>query len=174
MKLSQDGQQRTHLEPRSRVEEQARAPVHLVRRIAFAHAHLVDASIGARGGHCQLSAHGPERKETDAEFTLHAARAFLFQAPFNRVADVCGDVLEVGNPVFVARHSATIVGDLEEVFAAFSSACDGDRPRSGIDAVLDELGDSLERVVLGQRDDRDRVPVVADAQSAARGWLDGH
>jgi hypothetical protein len=33
-----------------------------------------------------------------------------------------------------------------------------------IDAVLDQLGDGLERIALRARDDADRVPIIADPQ----------
>ena len=36
-----------------------------------------------------------------------------------------------------------------------------------IDAVFDELGDRLQRIVLRERDDADRVPVIADLELAA-------
>jgi hypothetical protein len=42
--------------------------------------------------------------------------------------------------------------------------CDYDRRGACVDAVLDELRHRLQRIALGQRDDRDRIPVVADTQ----------
>ena len=36
----------------------------------------------------------------------------------------------------------------------------------GVDAILDEFGNGLQRVRLGKRDDVDRIPVVADAKLA--------
>jgi hypothetical protein len=45
--------------------------------------------------------------------------------------------------------------------------------RAGVDAVLDEFRYRFQRIALRQRDDRDRVPVVADAEIAAGGHLCG-
>lgn len=45
-----------------------------------------------------------------------------------------------------------------------ASACDRDAFRTRIDAVLHELGDRLERIALRERDDADRVPIIANAQ----------
>ena len=45
--------------------------------------------------------------------------------------------------------------------------------RAGVDAVLDELGYRFQRIALRQRDDRDRIPVVADAEIAAGRYLCG-
>lgn len=44
-------------------------------------------------------------------------------------------------------------------------ARDGYRPRLGIDAVLDELRDSLQGTTLRQRNDRDCIPVIANFQA---------
>jgi hypothetical protein len=46
---------------------------------------------------------------------------------------------------------------------------DGRSPR--VDAVLDELGDRLQGIALRERDDADRVPIVADFELAAVGGL---
>ena len=45
--------------------------------------------------------------------------------------------------------------------------------RAGVDAVLDEFRYRFQRIALRQRDDRDRVPVVTDAEIAAGGYLCG-
>ena len=48
-----------------------------------------------------------------------------------------------------------------------AAARDGDGLRVSVDRVLDEFGDRLERITLGERDDADGVPVVADLQPTA-------
>jgi hypothetical protein len=49
----------------------------------------------------------------------------------------------------------------------FLAARDGDGLRMRIDAVLDELRNRLQWIALRERNDPDRVPVIADAQLAA-------
>jgi hypothetical protein len=85
---------------------------------------------------------------------------------------VGGDVLEIGEAVAIAGDTIAVVLDREVVRAVLAAAGDGDGLRAGIDAVLDELGDRLERIALRQRDDPNRVPVIADPQLAAIVFLD--
>jgi len=54
-----------------------------------------------------------------------------------------------------------------------SSGASSSARRASVDAVLDELGHRFQRIALRQRDDRNRVPVVADAEIAAGGYLCG-
>ena len=56
--------------------------------------------------------------------------------------------------------------------AVLAPARDRDGARLGVDAVLHQLGNRLQRAALRQRDDGDGIPVIADLQPAARsGWL---
>ena len=55
--------------------------------------------------------------------------------------------------------------------AVLATARDRNGTRVRVDAVLDQLGDRLERIALRQRNDGDRVPVVADPEPAARSRL---
>jgi hypothetical protein len=57
-----------------------------------------------------------------------------------------------------------IVADGEIVFAVLPATRDGDLPRVRVDAVLDQLGDSFQRVALRQGNNPDGVPVIADSQ----------
>lgn len=82
-----------------------------------------------------------------------------------------GDVLEVGRAFRAGAHTRAVVCDREEMLAALAAARNGDIARTGIDAVLDELGHRFQWVVLRERDDGDRVPVVAYAQLPAAGQL---
>ena len=139
-----------------------------VARVALAHDHLVGALVGAGRGHGELVAHRPEAEQADAEFALQAGAPVGLQPPLDRVADVGGDVAEIGPPLGVARHAVAVVADREEMPAVLAAARDRDGARARVDAVLDQLGDRLERAALRQRDDGDRVPVVADLQPTAR------
>ena len=60
----------------------------------------------------------------------------------------------------------SVVPDPKIGFSLFFSSNDGDVTRPRVDAVLDELGDGLQGIGLGERDDGDRVPHVADAELA--------
>jgi hypothetical protein len=80
---------------------------------------------------------------------------------------VGGDIFEVRQARGVARHAVAVVLDREIMRAVLAAPGDRDHAGVGVDAVLDELGDRLERVRLRQGDDADGVPVIADAQLAA-------
>jgi hypothetical protein len=54
------------------------------------------------------------------------------------------------------------------VFAVLPTTRDRDLSRVRVDAVLDELGNSFQRVALRQGDDPDCVPVIADSQFTLR------
>ena len=75
-----------------------------------------------------------------------------------------GNILKVRLAFIVTGNAFAIIGDAQELFAAFLAANDADVLRLCINAVLDELCDGLERIVLRERDDGDRAPGVADAQ----------
>src|SRR2546430_3984327 len=57
------------------------------------------------------------------------------------------------------------------MLAVLAAARDRNDLRVRVDAVLDELGDRLQRVPLRECDDTDRVPVIADPELAAIGGL---
>jgi hypothetical protein len=137
-------------------------------RVALAHRHLICALIRARREHRQIFADRPKAQEPDAEFALQfGAAAIGLEPPLDRVADVRGDVLEVGKAVGVARHAVAVVTDREVVLAVLAPARDRNSLGTCVDAVLDELRDGLQGIALRERDDANRVPVVADAQLAA-------
>ena len=79
-----------------------------------------------------------------------------------------GDVAEIGNAVSIARNAIAIVADGEIVFAVLPTTRDRDLSRVRVDAVLDKLGNSFQRVALRQGDDPDCVPVIADSQLTLR------
>jgi hypothetical protein len=60
---------------------------------------------------------------------------------------VRGDVAEIGNAASIARNAIAIVADGEIVFAVLPTTRDRDLPRVRLDAVLDELGNSFQRVL---------------------------
>ena len=47
--------------------------------------------------------------------------------------------------------------------AVFSAASDRIGLRLGIDAVLNELGNRFERITLRQRNNADRIPIIAES-----------
>src|SRR2546423_639044 len=93
---------------------------------------------------------------------------------------MCGNIAKVRATVRIARNALTIVPDLEVVAAFAATADDRDIRSTGIDGVLYQFGDGLQRIRLRQRDDGDRVPVVPDAEFApliraiARRWFLRH
>jgi hypothetical protein len=139
-----------------------------IARIALAQMHLIDAAVGAGGRQQQLLAERPEAQEADAEFALQATRALRLQRALDRIADMRRDVLEVGLALGIPAHAFAVVPHAQVMAALLLAARDDDRLRLRIDAVLDELRHRLQRIALRQRDDRDRVPVVADAKTTAR------
>src|SRR5438067_939382 len=135
--------------------------------IAFAQMHLAGASIVTGGGQQQLFAERPEAQQSDAELALQSLRALRFQAALDGVADVCRHIVKIRLAIGVFAHTLTIVLDAQVMLSLLLASRDDDRLRLRIDAVLDELCDRFQRVALRQRDNRDRVPVIADAQIAA-------
>src|SRR5229473_2470422 len=53
------------------------------------------------------------------------------------------------------------------MLVVFATARDRDGSGLGIDAVLDKFGDRFQRVALRERDDANRVPVIANPQLPA-------
>ena len=140
----------------------------LVARVPLAHRHLIGTLVGAGRGHRQCVADGPKAQESDTELALQAiAPALCLQVALDRVANVRGDVLEVRQPFVVTRDAVAVILDREVVRAILAAARDDDRSGARVDAVFHELGDGLERVALRERDDPDRIPVVADPEFAA-------
>ena len=79
---------------------------------------------------------------------------------------MCGDIAKVRPSVRIAGNALTVIPDLQVVAAFAATANDRDIRCAGIDGILDQLGDGLQRIRLRQRNDRDRIPVVADAEFA--------
>src|SRR5438270_6326177 len=65
-------EQRTNRQLSASFGEQSGLLPDFVFRIAFAHLHLIGASIVAHRGQQQLFAHSPEAEQSDSELTLHA------------------------------------------------------------------------------------------------------
>ena len=74
------------------------------------------------------------------------------------------DVLEVRQPVRIARDAVAIVLHRQIVFAVLTTTRDDNGLGVCIDAVLDKLSDGLERVALRERDDADGIPIIPDPQ----------
>ena len=144
-----------------------------VARVALAQMHLPGASVLAGRGQQKLFAQRPEAQQADAELALQSARALRFQPPLDGIADVRRHVVEIRFAVRIPAHALAVVLHAQVMLSLLLAASDDDRLRTSVDAVLDELRHRLQRIALRQRDDRDRVPVIADAQIAARGRFGG-
>ena len=79
---------------------------------------------------------------------------------------MCGDVAKVRPAVRIAGNALPVVPHLQIVAAFAATANDRDIRCARVDGILDQLGDGLERIRLRKRNDRDRIPVVADAEFA--------
>ena len=77
------------------------------------------------------------------------------------------DILEVWQTVGTTRNAVAVIFDGQVVSVVLLSPRNGDGLGPGIDAVLDELCDCRQRVALRERNDANRVPIVADAKFTA-------
>jgi|SRR5882724_4220776 len=102
---------------------------------------------------------------------ISSAASLCLQSPFNRIADMLRDVFEVWPTLLVTGHAIAVILDRDVVLAVLPAARDRNGPRVRVDAVLDELGNRLQWVLLRERDDTDCVPIVADLELAAVGDL---
>ena len=81
-----------------------------------------------------------------------------------------GDITKVRFAVSVARHPVSVIADGKKMPSLLAPASERDVLRLRVDAIFHQLGNSLQRIALRQRNDGDRVPIVADFQFAA-GWF---
>ena len=139
-----------------------------IARVALLQVHLKGAPVVAGRGQQKLFPQRPEAQQADAEFALQAARALRLELALDGVADVGRHVVEIRLAVGIPAHALAVVLHAQVVLPLLLAPGDDDRLRPRIDAVLDQLGHRLERIALRQGDDRDRIPVIADAQVAAR------
>jgi len=109
---------------------------------------------------------GPEAEQADPELAPDALSPLFLQASFDGIADVGRHILEIRHAILVGRDAVAVVGNADERLLLFAAANNRDVPGVGVNAVLDELRDGLQRIGLGQCDDGNRVPVVANASSA--------
>ncbi len=172
--LANARQQRPDVEGGASFRHQRAPRPDRVALVAPAHRHLVQSAVGCRGAELQVLAERPEAQKANAELPLDALGAVLLQPLLDRIADVGGHIAEVRHPGGVPTYPFAIVDDLQERLVPLPAADDLDVLGPCIDAVLDELGGGLERIVLRQRDDADRGPVVTDAQLATRGSSTAH
>ena len=153
----------------SRLGKERRTQGDTVARVAFAEMHLPGAPVVSRRGQQKVFTERPEAQETDAELALQSLRALRLELSLDGIADVSSHVVKVWLAVGVPAHALAVVLDAQEMLSLVFAAGDDDRLGARVDAVLDQFCDGLERITLRQRDDRDRVPVITDAEVAARG-----
>lgn len=77
------------------------------------------------------------------------------------------DVLELRQPVWIARDAVAIVPNRQIILAVLASARDGNRLGMRIDAVFNQLRDSLKRIALRQCNDTEGIPIIPDPQLTA-------
>ncbi len=128
--------------------------------------------VRAGRNHSEFVAYGPEAQQPDAELTLQAARTACLQPALDGIADMGGNVVEIRTALLVPRNALTVIAYRQEVTAVFAPSRDGNLAGLCVDAVLDQLGNRLERITLRQCDDRDRIPVISNLELAARPRLD--
>src|SRR6516225_1273750 len=117
---------------------------HCVARIPFTHQHLIGSLIGTGRGNREGVTDGPKTQQADAILSLQtAAGPLCFQVPLDRIANVRSDVLEVRKPVGGARHTVSVILDHKTLLAVLAAAGDHNGLGVRVDAVLNELGDSL-------------------------------
>ena len=141
-----------------------------VARVAFSHDHLPGTIVCPGRGQRQFLSQRPKGKQADAKLTLKSGGAFHLEPSLHGVANMCGDIAKVRPAVGIAGNALAVIPDLQVVAAFAATANDRDIRCAGIDGILDQLGDGLQRIRLRQRDDRDRIPVVADAEFAPGAW----
>jgi len=132
------------------------------------HCHLVEPAIGTRGGHSQFLAQTPEAEQPDAEFAVNPLSLRPVEVPFHRIADVGGDVGEVGPAVVVGLHATAVVVDFEKDPPLDLAADDLDLPSAGVDRILGQLANCFEGMGLRLRNDVNGVPLIADSQPSGR------
>src|SRR5437868_8295588 len=151
-----------------------RGPVRdAIARVSLGEMHLPGAAIVAGRGEQQILPERPEAQQADAELALQSPRALGFQLSLDGVADVGRHIVKVRSAVSIPAYALSVVLHSQVMLSLVLATGDDDRFRAGVDAVLDELGYRFQRIALRQRDNRDRVPVVADAEIAAGGYLCG-
>ncbi len=130
------------------------------------HGHLKGPSVGALRYHGQLPAQTPEAQEPDAEFAMHALPFAALKIPLERIADMRGHVLKIGQALVGGFQPIPIVANFQRRFAAGFPPDYFNVFRARVDAVLHELANGLEHMGLRAGDDGYGVPLVADAQLA--------
>src|SRR5262245_33494133 len=99
---------------------------------------------------------------------MNPAAILLGQMPLHRIADVCGDAGKIGEPLGVAGNSLAVLDDFQKDVAMRAPAYDGDFVCARVESIFSQLADRLERMRLRAGDNLDGVPLVANAQPAAR------
>ena len=146
--FSEPGKQRTDDELGSGVRKQHPAMHDTVARFVPVHHHLVHSPIISGRGEDQLLAYGPEAQKADPVFSLNSFDALLLEALLEGIADVGGDVFEIGNAFFVQGNAGSVVDDFQVGLAFFPAPDNGDVLGPGVNAVLYELGDGFQGIVL--------------------------
>ena len=123
---------------------------------------MVSLAVVPGGSQSQFLTHRPKTQQADPELPLYPFGPLRFQAALDRVADVRGHMLEIRKAVLVFRDAVSVIDNPQIRCPLLFATSDRDLVSTGIDAVFDEFCDSLQRIALGERNDRDGIPMIAD------------
>ncbi len=125
---------------------------------------------GNHAPHLQAVPQAPEAQEADSVLALgHEPEPFLGgERALAAVSDAGGDVAQRVGPVHLGNHAFSVVKDPKEWDLPFTAPLDGDPGRSRVEAVLDQLGQSLSRVGLAESQPSNELEGIVRANLAAQ------
>ena len=142
-----------------------------IARVTFLHAHLIGFSVSPRRNQRERLAYRPETEQTNPVLPLNSFNTLGLQPAFNGITDVRGYEPEVRYTVLISGDALTVVCNKQVMFALFSTAGNRDVLGMRIDTVFDEFSDRFQRVSLRQRNNRNGMPIVPDAELAGLALL---
>jgi hypothetical protein len=146
--LSNAGQEGRDSDFRAFFWEKAMALGDRITWIAFTHAHFPCAAIRGGRGQYQFIAQSPEAEEPDAKLPLNPRALARGKPAFDRIADVCGDILEIRQSFSCAGYPAPIIGNPQKVLSVLSAAGDCNVDGASVDGVFNQFGNSLKWILL--------------------------
>ena len=139
---------------------------YFIAGLVLAHGHLVRSSVCSRRDQRKTFPHRPKTKKAYSELTLDTPCAVLLEPSFQGITDMRRDVFEIGNALLIHGNAAAIVDDFQIMLTLFLAADDRNAGGLRIDAIFNEFSNRFQGIILGQRDDRDGVPIITNAQMA--------